>query len=163
MGVLLIGNVVAIGVATIVNNLSDRRQYPTYWGLGTVVQFFRPLDDEEVLKSSARRGFFQMPRVAGPSKVGGLWKQISSNDSECTRGQGDDAHRDPLWRNDTHAFSLQYEWRGSKWNTYAFNTFKLTSLRPDQLRINSHSMRIHRKERLEHEISQASKTGLDVY
>jgi HPP family len=72
MAALLIGNVMAIAVATIVNNLSDRRQYPTYWGLGTIVQFFRPLDDEEVLKSSARRGFFRLPRViAGPSKDGG--------------------------------------------------------------------------------------------
>jgi CBS-domain-containing membrane protein len=68
MVVLLIGNVMAIGVATIVNNLSDRRQYPTYWGLGTIVQIFRPLDDEEVLKISARRSFFRIPRVAGPFK-----------------------------------------------------------------------------------------------
>jgi HPP family len=68
MAVLLVGNVLAIAVATVVNNLSDRRQYPTYWGFGTVIQFFRPLDDEEVLKSSARRGFFRIPlRLAGPS------------------------------------------------------------------------------------------------
>jgi CBS-domain-containing membrane protein len=30
---LLIGNVVAIGMATAINNWSNKRQYPSYWGL----------------------------------------------------------------------------------------------------------------------------------
>lgn len=30
---VLVGNVIAIGTATIINNFSDYRQYPTFWGL----------------------------------------------------------------------------------------------------------------------------------
>ena len=32
MGVLLLGNLICIGMATLLNNWSDRRQYPTFWG-----------------------------------------------------------------------------------------------------------------------------------
>lgn len=34
VGTLLLGNLVAIGTATFINNVSDQRQYPTYWGIG---------------------------------------------------------------------------------------------------------------------------------
>lgn len=33
LAVLLLANVIAIGMATFINNLSDRRQYPTFYGL----------------------------------------------------------------------------------------------------------------------------------
>ncbi len=36
MAFLLVANIIAIGTATLINNLSDKRQYPTSWG-------FRPL------------------------------------------------------------------------------------------------------------------------
>jgi CBS-domain-containing membrane protein len=29
---VLVGNVIAIGAATVINNFSDYRQYPTFWG-----------------------------------------------------------------------------------------------------------------------------------
>lgn len=32
LGVLLLCNLICIGMATVLNNLSDRRQYPTFWG-----------------------------------------------------------------------------------------------------------------------------------
>ena len=32
LAVLLMANVIAVGMASFVNNLSDRRQYPTFWG-----------------------------------------------------------------------------------------------------------------------------------
>lgn len=38
VGMMLVGNVVAIVCATVFNNLSDKRQYPTFWG-------FRELND----------------------------------------------------------------------------------------------------------------------
>ena len=34
VGMMILGNVVAIICATLFNNLSDQRQYPTFWGLG---------------------------------------------------------------------------------------------------------------------------------
>lgn len=37
---LLVCNVVAISAATFINNLSQRRQYPTYWGLHTIRVFW---------------------------------------------------------------------------------------------------------------------------
>ena len=40
MGLMLIGNAMAIFVATICNNLNDKRQYPTFWGTGhTYIQY----------------------------------------------------------------------------------------------------------------------------
>jgi CBS-domain-containing membrane protein len=38
IGMMILGNVVAIVCAAIFNNLSERRQYPTFWGL-------RPIHD----------------------------------------------------------------------------------------------------------------------
>jgi CBS-domain-containing membrane protein len=32
IGMMLVGNVVAIACATVINNLSDKRKYPTFWG-----------------------------------------------------------------------------------------------------------------------------------
>lgn len=40
MAWVLLGNFVAIVVATFINNLSDKRQYPTYWGLGVLSHAF---------------------------------------------------------------------------------------------------------------------------
>jgi len=42
LGVMIAGNVVAVLVAAVVNNFSDSRQYPTYWGLG----FLRRIYDQ---------------------------------------------------------------------------------------------------------------------
>jgi hypothetical protein len=33
LAILLVSNVIAVGMATILNNISDTRQYPTFWGL----------------------------------------------------------------------------------------------------------------------------------
>mmetsp|Transcript_11288 Transcript_11288/g.27175 ORF Transcript_11288/g.27175 Transcript_11288/m.27175 type:complete len:80 (+) Transcript_11288:660-899(+) len=38
MGMMLVGNVLAILSSTLINNWSDKRQYPTFWG-------FRPIND----------------------------------------------------------------------------------------------------------------------
>ena len=48
MGMMLVGNVIALASATLVNNWSDKRQYPTYWG------FLSPLETllQEILMPS---------------------------------------------------------------------------------------------------------------
>ena len=38
MGILLAGNLLTVLLASFVNNWSDQRQYPTYWGIGGVRQ-----------------------------------------------------------------------------------------------------------------------------
>ena len=38
VGMMIVGNVVALLCATLINNLSDQRAYPTFWG-------FRELND----------------------------------------------------------------------------------------------------------------------
>ena len=36
---MLVGNVIAIVCATLINNWSDKRQYPTFWGLRPIHDF----------------------------------------------------------------------------------------------------------------------------
>lgn len=38
---MLVGNIVAIIVAVIINNYNDGRSYPTYWGLGFLIDYYR--------------------------------------------------------------------------------------------------------------------------
>jgi len=33
---VLVGNIIAIGAATVINNFSDYRHYPTFWGLRSI-------------------------------------------------------------------------------------------------------------------------------
>ena len=33
LAIVVLSNVIAVGMATILNNVSDKRQYPTFWGL----------------------------------------------------------------------------------------------------------------------------------
>jgi len=54
MAYMLAGNVIAIASCTFINNLSDKRQYPTFWGLRPIVD---PLwhiwgkDEESIAKN----------------------------------------------------------------------------------------------------------------
>lgn len=36
MAFMLVGNLIALAAATLINNWSEKRQYPTYWGIPTV-------------------------------------------------------------------------------------------------------------------------------
>lgn len=38
VGIMLMGNVVAIVCATAINNWNKKRQYPTFWGLRPIIQ-----------------------------------------------------------------------------------------------------------------------------
>jgi len=40
MGLMLLGNAYAIFMAMLVNNTSNKRQYPTSWGVGFLVDYF---------------------------------------------------------------------------------------------------------------------------
>jgi hypothetical protein len=42
MGIMLVGNVLAILFATIINDLNVKRQYPTFWGVGYWLKHFGP-------------------------------------------------------------------------------------------------------------------------
>jgi CBS-domain-containing membrane protein len=46
IGVMFLGNVIAIICATFVNNLCERRQYPTFWGFEPVLEMMREDEDE---------------------------------------------------------------------------------------------------------------------
>jgi CBS-domain-containing membrane protein len=51
IGLMIFGNVVAIVCAAIFNNLSERRQYPTFWGLRPIRDLvFGDKEDEEKKK-----------------------------------------------------------------------------------------------------------------
>ena len=39
VALMLMGNVIAIICATLINNWSDKRQYPTFWGLQPISEF----------------------------------------------------------------------------------------------------------------------------
>lgn len=47
---MIVGNVIAIGTAVLINNLSEKRQYPVYWGVGCVEDFARKKQAEEQSK-----------------------------------------------------------------------------------------------------------------
>lgn len=51
VGMMLVGNAVAIACATLFNNLNDKRQYPTFWGFrelrDNMFQFFGTADPKE--------------------------------------------------------------------------------------------------------------------
>lgn len=49
---MIVGNVIAIGTATLVNNFSEKRQYPMYWGVGMIEDFVRKRKAGEVKKES---------------------------------------------------------------------------------------------------------------
>lgn len=51
VGMMLLGNVIAIVCATIVNNLSDKRQYPTFWGFQPIIDLFQSEEQEEKKKN----------------------------------------------------------------------------------------------------------------
>lgn len=42
MGIMLAGNMIAIFSATVINDLNDKRQYPTFWGFGHWKTVFCP-------------------------------------------------------------------------------------------------------------------------
>ena len=42
VGIMILANFIAIATATIINNASQRRQYPTFWGLGFVAKYLFP-------------------------------------------------------------------------------------------------------------------------
>ena len=44
IGMMLVGNVVAIACAALVNNSYEKRQYPTFWGLKPILDHFPSLD-----------------------------------------------------------------------------------------------------------------------
>lgn len=46
VGMMILGNVIAILCATLINNLCDQRQYPTFWGLKEVNEALFLADDE---------------------------------------------------------------------------------------------------------------------
>ena len=48
MGTFLMGYVVIIGFAVIANNLNDKRQYPAYWGVGFILDYFKKDEKAEV-------------------------------------------------------------------------------------------------------------------
>jgi CBS-domain-containing membrane protein len=41
---VLVGNVIAIGAATLINNFSEYRQYPIFWGLQYTIDYIRGYD-----------------------------------------------------------------------------------------------------------------------
>jgi CBS-domain-containing membrane protein len=41
MLMMIVGNVIAILAATLINNISNKRQYPMYWGAGFLEEFVR--------------------------------------------------------------------------------------------------------------------------
>lgn len=49
---MLIGNVIAIGAATLINNWSDTRQYPSYWGLPMVEDMVGKMQAAEAKKAA---------------------------------------------------------------------------------------------------------------
>lgn len=48
---LLVGNVIAVGAATLINNWSDMRQYPIYWGVPYVEKMVAGLQVAEAKKA----------------------------------------------------------------------------------------------------------------
>lgn len=42
LGLMILGNVIAILSATLINNWNDKRQYPTFWGLRPITTIFGP-------------------------------------------------------------------------------------------------------------------------
>lgn len=41
MAFMIVANLVAVAMAMLINNLSDKRQYPTYWGLHYLEELFQ--------------------------------------------------------------------------------------------------------------------------
>ncbi len=41
VGFMLVGNIMAVIASTIINNMSDKRQYPIYWGLGPILDLLQ--------------------------------------------------------------------------------------------------------------------------
>lgn len=48
MGTFLMGYVVIIGFAVIANNLNEKRQYPAYWGVGFILDYFKKDNNDKV-------------------------------------------------------------------------------------------------------------------
>lgn len=46
MGVFLLAYVIVIGCSTLLNNLNEKRQYPTYWGVGFLWDALVPKKDD---------------------------------------------------------------------------------------------------------------------
>lgn len=46
----LVGNLIAIGAATIINNLNQKRQYPTCWGVASIVDLVRKNEQDDLHK-----------------------------------------------------------------------------------------------------------------
>ena len=53
MGSFLLAYVVIICCSTIINNLNAKRQYPTYWGVGFILDYFKKDEDKEAEKERA--------------------------------------------------------------------------------------------------------------
>ena len=49
---MMVGNAIAIGTATLVNNMSEKRQYPMYWDGFIIDSYSRRKQDEEQKKQT---------------------------------------------------------------------------------------------------------------
>ena len=52
LGMMLMGNVVAIVCAAIINNANERRQYPTFWGIKPIIDLYRGDDPDKKAKQA---------------------------------------------------------------------------------------------------------------
>jgi len=50
IGMMILGNIIAILCATFFNNLNDKRQYPTFWGLRSIHDAMFPPEQHETAK-----------------------------------------------------------------------------------------------------------------
>jgi len=50
LGTMLLGNVIAIVTATVINNLDMRRQYPTFYGISPLFDIFKKEKKDEQLE-----------------------------------------------------------------------------------------------------------------
>ena len=58
MGFMLIADLLAIGSATLINNISEKRQYPTFWGLGFLegsMDYLRLRNDDKAQQETTKR------------------------------------------------------------------------------------------------------------
>jgi CBS-domain-containing membrane protein len=58
MGFMLIADLLAIGSATLINNISEKRQYPTFWGLGFLegsTDYLRLRNDDKAQQETTKR------------------------------------------------------------------------------------------------------------
>jgi CBS-domain-containing membrane protein len=52
MLMMIVGTVIAIVTATLINNISNKRQYPMYWGVGFLEEFAQKRQEDDCKKEA---------------------------------------------------------------------------------------------------------------